>query len=220
MTPLVLMVLWLSGQPPVHAESVAGCHCFQNRTFDPEDRFGVDDYLRATAANSMVARFFGISKKDIVMLRMNGAPLEELVAAFYISRSRDVDYREVLDLRFKRIPWSEVLTRTGLEPESIEPGFADVLGKGDLRVMEHLEDATLARFFSAEPAEIIELRKLGLENVRDRVLALGLARRLKVPAGELARSLRQRNRSWGEMAAEAGLSPEHMGPYIESISPG
>ncbi|MGW8324033.1 MAG: hypothetical protein ACWGSD_21025 [Thermodesulfobacteriota bacterium] len=215
---MALTLFVLTGSRPVHAEMAGGCHCFKNRSYNPEDRFGVDDYLRATAVNSLVARFFHVSKKDIVMMRMNGAPLEELLAAFYISRRGEIDYREILDLRFKHIPWPEVLTQTGLKPETIEPGFADVLARGDTRVMEHLEDATLARFFSIEPAEVIQLRTLGLENVRDRVLALGLARRLNVPAGDLARSLRQENRSWGEMAAEAGLTPEHMGPYIESIS--
>ena len=218
LTVTALTLLVLTGPRPVHAEPAGGCHCFKNRSYNSEDRFGVDDYLRATAVNSLVARFFDISKKDIVMMRMNGAPLEELLAAFYISRRGEIDYREILELRFKRVPWHEVLTQNGLKPETIEPGFAGVLARGDTRVMEHLEDATLARFFSIEPAEVIELRKLGLENVRDRVLALGLSRRLSVPAGDLARSLRQENRSWGEMAAEAGLTPEHMGPYIETIS--
>jgi len=214
----LVLLCFISGH--AHSEDAAGCHCFRNRSYDPGDKFAVDDYLRATAVNSLVSRYFGVSKRDIVMMRMNGVPLEELLTAFYIGKAGRMDHREILKLRSASLPWAEVVIRAGLDPESVEPGFGRILDRGDRHVVEHLEDATLAYFFSTEPAEIIELRMLGLDNVRDRVLALGLARKLGLSSRNLARALKEENRSWGEIAAGAGLVPEHMGSYIESLGQG
>jgi len=213
----VFLILFYSALSSGAEETGPACHCFRNRVYDPEDKFGADDYMRATAVNSLVSGAFGIPRQQIVMMRMNGVPLEELLTALYVSRDGRGDYRVLLDLRSERIGWTEAFARIGLAPEAVEPRFKRLMGKHDEEIMGHVQDSVVAAFFSVEPAEMIQLRKAGAENIRDRVLAIALAFRLNIRPDVIVRSVLAGTSSWGELANRAGLTPEDMGAYVESL---
>ena len=63
---LVLLLLFATmGAEPASSEMVTGCHCFKQRSYDPEARFAADDYILATSFNSLTANIFNIPKRQV-----------------------------------------------------------------------------------------------------------------------------------------------------------
>lgn len=69
---LLVVVTFCMGQ--VYHATAAGtiqCHCFNNRVYNPAEKFAADAYILATSFNSLLARLAGLPKKQIVMIKMN-----------------------------------------------------------------------------------------------------------------------------------------------------
>ena len=82
------------------AESTINCHCFQDRSFDPGDRFAADDYLLATSFNSLLAKSFDISKKQVVMLKMDeGVSQDDLLVGLKATKLTGGYLEQLLGLR-------------------------------------------------------------------------------------------------------------------------
>jgi hypothetical protein len=89
-TALFLLALLLFVLAPAHtsfAASTVNCHCFQDRSYDPGDKFAADDYILATSFNSLLAKSFDISKKQVVMLKMNeGVNQDDLLVGLKLTK--------------------------------------------------------------------------------------------------------------------------------------
>ena len=59
---MIVMLLFWGPVQNSFAESTINCHCFQDRSFDPGDKFAADDYILATSFNSLLAKSFDITK--------------------------------------------------------------------------------------------------------------------------------------------------------------
>jgi hypothetical protein len=82
------------------AESTINCHCFQDRSYDPGDKFAADDYLLATSFNSLLARSFDISKEQVVILKMEEkVSQDDLLVGLKITRLTGGYLEQLLGLR-------------------------------------------------------------------------------------------------------------------------
>ena len=65
------------------------CHCFRDRDYDSANPGKSDEYLLATAANTLLSAAYGVPKREIVQARMSGTSGEDLwVGAFAAHRLR------------------------------------------------------------------------------------------------------------------------------------
>jgi hypothetical protein len=95
----------------VSAESTVKCHCFKERSFNPADTFASDGYILATSFNSLLANFYDIPKRTIIMVKMNeGAGHNDLLIALKISRITGADLHIYLDLRKENKTWAEIIS--------------------------------------------------------------------------------------------------------------
>ena len=85
---LLFLLLFLVASVNVSwAESAVTCHCFQDRSYDPVDKFAADDYILATSFNSLLAKSFDISKKQVVMLKMDeGVGQDDLLVGLKLTK--------------------------------------------------------------------------------------------------------------------------------------
>jgi len=65
------------------AEQAGACHCYQDRTFDPERPAAADPYILATARSTLVSAAFGVAKRDLVGAVMTGAAADDLLLAHW-----------------------------------------------------------------------------------------------------------------------------------------
>jgi len=69
---IILILFSLGSAVQVFAESAIQCHCFTDRSYNSADRFASDEYILATSFNSLLAKSFAITKRQNVMIKMNG----------------------------------------------------------------------------------------------------------------------------------------------------
>ncbi|HDS16446.1 MAG TPA: hypothetical protein ENN66_07550 [Proteobacteria bacterium] len=69
-TAIILAII--PAAAPGLLRAAPSCHCFRQREYDPGNHFAADTYLLATSFNSLLARYFGVEKKELVLLKMKG----------------------------------------------------------------------------------------------------------------------------------------------------
>lgn len=66
---LFVLILLSMSCASAFAQPTGGCHCFRDRTYNPENKFSSDSYLLTTVFNSLTADYFSISKQQIITLK-------------------------------------------------------------------------------------------------------------------------------------------------------
>ena len=157
-----LFLLFLVGfAPAAKAISTSACHCFKNRTYNPADRFVSDDYILATSFNSLLAKAYGIAKKQIVLLKMKGgAEHLDLIVALEVEKKTGTDLGQLLALR-KQQPWQKILNTAGIFGKIGTDGLLSALAAGDSidKIGPRLADRLLSSFYGVELTEIARLHK-------------------------------------------------------------
>ncbi len=72
-TLLLLVPIILLPSLTLAAESTINCHCFQNRTYDHQDRAAADPYFLASSQSSFLSAIYNVEKRALVMAKMSGA---------------------------------------------------------------------------------------------------------------------------------------------------
>lgn len=192
------------------------CHCFNNRTFNPESKFAADNYLLTTSFNSFVAVNFNLSKSRIVMMKMKGGfDPDLLLIALYISREGGVDLDVVLAVLENGGTWEQLVESNTIKvtPEA-KKVFAAIVATGEdyTEGAEIVTDELLKSFFSLQEADILGLRKeeaTGKELVLVNILAQN-AKPEKSPR-DIWQMHRTQKKSWGEIAHSFGFTPKETG---------
>ncbi|MBU1232538.1 MAG: hypothetical protein KKD01_14470 [Proteobacteria bacterium] len=192
------------------------CHCFQERSFDLQNKYAADSYLLTTNFNSFIAANFHISKSQIVMMKMKGGvEPDDLLIALYVARACHVKLNVLLAILDNGGNWQQIL-----ESESIlKQGCSkDVFGdhididKKKEVVVGRVTGQLLKEYYGVLTDDIIALRKKGASD-REIALLFNLERYggIKRNAAEILEMYRQQHMSWGEIAQSYGLSPEETG---------
>jgi len=184
------------------------CHCFQDRSFDPQRPGAVDPYLLANARNSLFAAAFGVEKKEVVKAVMSGTLPEELWVSHYLAQRSGQSVKRVGSLRSSTPSWKGVLSPLGLGPEQCGNAFfaAALQGAGSNVLASRAVDAVLTTCLLVPPEELAGLRGAGADD-RQAVLAVFLSRK----TGRAARDLYDEaagGGSWGAILAATGMVPK------------
>lgn len=201
-------------------QSATNCHCFRERSFNPQKKFAADEYLLATSFNSFIAANFHISKSQIIMMKMKGAVNpDDLLIALFVARAENADLDSLLAILDNGGTWKQILESEGLQtPGSHRAVFKAIIAEGDntTAAAELVTDQLLKEFFNISDLEISSLREKG-GNGREVTLVHILERQGKVgkKAAEILSMRIKDQMSWGEIAASFGLSPKETGKLLQ-----
>lgn len=209
-----IYILGLSGN--VKAQSAVTCHCFTERDYNPADRFAADDYILATSFNSLLARYFAVSKGQIVMLKMKqGVPQDDLLIGLKVSQIGDGNINNLLRLRRAGKTWQEIIAgmeqhdRLESDPllKRIIAGVpVDEAGRG-------IADEIIGRFYAIPADQINKLRKTGLSE-KEITLLFILVHVGNQNLETLLKQQREQSKSWSEIAHGLGIDPKAAGRLI------
>lgn len=198
------------------AESVKGCHCFNNRAFNPAEKFAADDYILATTFNSLLARSFNISKREIVMLKMQGGIQQnDLLIGLHTAKLTGLDMKDVLDLRRQSQSWEDTLLnpqmneiiKTDKHLQSIQSG------KSLIEISSKIANDIIADFYR-EQVQTIEQLKGKEFNEKEINLIFILGRSSGKKPQDLAEQYTKGEKSWSEIADNLGFEPAQAGKLV------
>lgn len=211
---LLVLLFFLPGL--LFAGGTGGCHCFRNRSFDPTDRYGADDYLLATSYNSLIASVFDISKGTIIMKKMKGGINEsDLIIGLYIVKKTGKPLGILLSVRADGGSWQQILGAALHEKEEIKDPIltAVTAGKGDTAILQKINNYMLKTHYLCTRATLAEIRSSGLNN-RESNLLLALHEQTGAQLKQLLSMAKQQKMSWSEIAHHFGLTPGGVGKKI------
>jgi hypothetical protein len=200
-------------------QSATNCHCFQERAFEQQKKFAADTYLLTTSFNSFIAANFHISKRQIVMMKMQGGVHpDDLLIGLYVSRAGKVDLNSLLAILKNDGTWKQVMESGSVQhsPDT-DRTFNVIAAAGDdkTEAVEAVTDRLLEEFFGSTAPDIMGLRQEGAKG-REMTLVYLLEKYAKpqTAAVDILRMYTRQQKSWGEIAHSFGLTPKETGKLI------
>ena len=213
---VLLLLLATMMAEPAGAEMVTGCHCFRQRSYDPEARFVADDYILATSFNSLTANLFNIPKKQIIMLKMKGGVNQnDLLLALKLGHDFGIDHQQLLNLRQKDYSWQKILSQSKTLSKIQDNLLLTMIkiGKPVNDLGQKVANSMIADFYNAPEKEVEKLRLLGF-NEKEMALFFLLVRNKQVKPEELIKQVKNEGESWSEVAHKLGITPAMAGKLI------
>jgi len=212
---ITLFIALVLGQN-TFAESTINCHCFQNRSFDPGDRFVSDDYILATSFNSLLARSFDISKEQVVRLKMEEkVGQDDLLVGLKLTKLTGGYLDQLLGLSGAGYSWSQIIN--GMEQQG--PINSDKLAQ-DIRsgmpvgeAGDRVADEMLGEFYAIPTEDIQRYRAYGLSE-KEIGLILILSYYKDEKAENFVDQYKNQGRSWSEIAFNMGIEPSAAGKLV------
>ena len=194
---------WLLLLPAGALAAGPSCHCFRDREYDPANPDKSDEYLLATAANTLLSAAYGVPKREIVQARMSGTSGEDLWISTFAAHRRGEAAGVLMTARAAAASWREVFRSRGGQLESLGPRFVAALagGAGDAALARLAAAETLAARLGTPWAELEELAGRGA-TLQETVLAALIGR---LVVARRPRGLRRRQDR--ESPAGAGCWP-------------
>jgi len=182
------------------------CHCFTDRSYDPARPTLADPYFLATTQNSFFAAAFGVDKKTIVIKKQKGVSADDLWIAYWLAARSGGDPDSLLQERNNKGSWQKIAASLAMTDKSGRVAAALKAKAPDERLAAAVVDELLARFRFHGEAELTALRKAGAGN-QEMVMAGLLAARIRQPAMQLYRDVKNGRTSWGALLQRAGIEP-------------
>jgi len=194
------------------------CHCFRDRDFDPENPAKSDEYLLATAANTLLSAAYGMPKRDIVQARMSGTPGEDLWIAAFVAQRQEVDAAALMSARAAVASWRDVVRSRGGDVESLGPRFNAAVagGAGDEGLARIAAAETLAARLGTPWPQLDALAD-AVATLQETVLAALLAAWSSRPAPEIYADVKAGTSGWSRLLAAQGRVPKQMEVEIPKL---
>ncbi len=202
---------WLLLFPAVAFAAGTACHCFRDREYDPADPGKSDEYLLATAANSLLSAAYAVPKREIVQARMSGTSGEDLWISTYAAHRQGEPAGVLMTARAAAASWREVFQSRGGQLESLGPRFVGALaaGAGDAALARLAAAETLAGRLGTPWAELEEVTGRGA-TLQETVLAALIGRWSSRPAAEVYADVKAGKSGWSRLLAAQGRVPKQM----------
>ena len=202
---------WLLLFPAVAFAAGPSCHCFRDREFDPADPGKSDEYLLATAANSLLSAAYGVPKRGIVEARMSGISAEDLWISTFAAHRQEVAAEVLMTARAVAASWREVFRSRGGQLEPLGPRFVGGLsaGAGDAALARLAASETLADRLGTPWAELEELTGRGA-TLQEMVLAALIGVWSSRTAPEVYTDVKSGKSGWSRLLATANRVPKQM----------
>jgi hypothetical protein len=191
----------------------AACHCFTNRTFDPEQPAAADPYILATARSSLLSAAFSVGKAGLVQEVMSGTNPDDLWVAYWAGAKTGRSAEALLGARGRFGSWKAAFGKSGAPGTGATFQKAVARGAPPSELAAVAVDDVLASRMGAEPAVVAALRRAGATNP-EAVLATLLAPRLRAPATEVLARFRSGSASWGMLLEAAGMKPKEIDAVV------
>ena len=201
---------------PAITEVITGCHCYQNRDYDPRAKFAADDYLLTTCFNSLMANYFNLSKKEIIRLKMKGgASQEELLLALQLSKISGLKARQLLISRQHGYSWEKIIaTSSQFAKISNHKLWHEIkAGRPTSELGQEIADNMIADFYAQPIDKIIALRQNGFSEKEINLLYCLTTKSREKPE-KIIQQIKRNGKSWSEVAHDFGLSPAMAGQFI------
>jgi len=191
------------------------CHCFQDRTWEPERPGAADPYVLATTRSSLLSAAYGVPKRELVAAVMGGTPAEDLWISRWAGARLGRDPGDLLSSRRAQGGWGPALSGAGA---SLPPAFAAALRRGgDPAALAAVAvDDVLVSRLGLPPAALAALRASGAPTEQV-VLAAVLQRHLGAPARPLLDEVRAGRATWGQVLHDSGLSPKELDGLVRRL---
>lgn len=213
---ITLIIILVAGGHNASAESTINCHCFQNRSFDPGDKFASDDYILATSFNSLLARSFDISKEQVVKLKMEEkVDQDDLLVGLKLTKITGGYLDQLLGLSGAGYSWSDIIL--GMEQQ--KPIDGDKLAREIRKGMptdaagDRVADEMISEFYTVPVEDIQRYRAYGLSK-KEIGLMLILAYYNGTEPETIVDQYKKQGSSWSEIAFTMGLKPSAAGRLV------
>jgi hypothetical protein len=199
-------------------QMAAGCHCFKDRSYDPARKFAADDYMLAKSFNSMLASYFNISKRQIIMMRMQGGvDGQDLTMSLYLGKITGTDFKDILSLRSNGQSWKQIVADHKARIQSDNPVAIVTEPKDDEQeIVNTVVTMLVTDYFAIPPESIDKYRSNGLSD-KEVVLCLGLSAQSGKSIDELLSRYKEEGQSWGEIANSLGIAAADIGTIITNV---
>lgn len=127
--PLLFLLFCLVALP-AQAGPAMFCHCFQDRSFDPQRAAAGDPYFLATTQNSLLAASFKLSKKDVVRAKMSGTSGEDLWISNFLAARSGQSADQWMTARSSAVSWVKAVTSGNLAASVLGPKVAKAVKDG------------------------------------------------------------------------------------------
>ncbi len=211
------LVLACLAPPAAQAASTVTCHCFRDRSYDPDRPAAADAYILATSRNSLLAAAFGVSKGTIVRALMTGTPPEDLWIAHALAARTGLNARDLLDARRRSPSWARAVASLGLDPVRLDPDLSRAVQTGRAAPVV---DRVLEQRLGIPGGRLRRLRAQGAPD--GAAVAASLLYRItgQDPAAVFDEVVSGRA-TWGQKFQQAGLAPTDIDDAIAArLDPG
>lgn len=204
-SPLVTaLALLLAAPAAARAEGTGGCHCFRDRTFDPERPSAADPYILATARSSLLSAVYGPGKSVLVRKVMSGTAAEALWVAYWAASRSGADAEELLSRRERAGSWTQALAGvTGLGKD-LDAALARGAPEQELARLA-VESALVSRL-GVDPDAIRRLRAAGA-TPEEVIVASLVSIQISAPALPFLVQVKAGKATWGGVLRGCGLAP-------------
>jgi hypothetical protein len=202
--------------PSATAGPTDRCHCFRERSYDPAHKKAADSYLLTTGFNSLVAATLGVSKRQIIMMKMKGGiDPDDLLIALYIARNTQVSRDILLAVRNNGGSWQKIMGSTRLMTARQNTPVLEKIAAGapDQKIVDLISDELLGKHYHAATQQISRLRSQQFDN-REINLIYALHTQTNIPLQKIVDMYRNEKMSWSEIGHKSGLSPADIGKAI------
>lgn len=210
-----LLALAAATPAAARAEPAAACHCFQDRTWEPDRPGAADGYALATARSSLLSAAFGVPKRALVAAVMGGTPAEDLWIARWAGARLGRDPDQLLSARRALGSWRQAI---GAGAAALPPAFAGPLraGADPVALCGVAVDDVLVSRLGLGSGAVAALRAGGATSEQV-VLAAVLQLHLRAPAGPLLAEVRAGRSTWGQVLHDAGLEPKGLDGVVRAL---
>jgi len=205
---LLLILLVTVAASKSHA---VNCHCFQDRTFDPQLPTAADAYFLATTQNSLLSAALNIEKSTIVRAKMGGADADLLWVVYYLSDRTGLDTSEMIELYTNA---------------NLRPGFISTLVQSSTRldkpfIMALTSPDSLERLAAGAYRSVMQTQLgirdetlAGLElagaSRKEQILSIFISLLLAEEPSIIFKAVRTGKKSWSQSLAETGLEAKQI----------
>lgn len=216
---LYLGLIFLFSSPAIAmAIPAITCHCFTDRVYDPAHPTMADPYFLAATQNSYFAAVFGIEKKTIVIKKQKGASADDLWIAYWLTSKTGRDPEGLLRERNNKESWGQVVTSLTIPTTSMGGNLVAALKANtvDERLAEAIVNELLLQYRIHNEQDLSALRNAGAGN-QELILAGLIAAKIRQPAMQLFREIKEGSASWGEMLQRAKISPSEIESEVTNL---
>jgi hypothetical protein len=193
--------------------SAAGpsCHCFKDRAFDPANPEKSDEYLLATASNTLLSAAYGIPRRAIVQARMSGTSGDDLWISAFASQRGSGEASALMQARSAAASWREVFRQGTGQLEPLGPRFVAALASGadDVALARIAASETLADRLGTPWKQLDDLAAAGA-TLQQMVIASLIGLWSTRPAPEVYAEVVAGKSGWSRLLAALGKVPAQM----------